>query len=182
MVDLSSYLCNYFCWLWLGEGEMWRQLQSRRLILCRLATTWLKESSLMEVEVINHFKWRTTCHTNHWCKSSSRSILWRLSTTWRRAASLLTGGKFFFQLFGHIFIAPSNRVHDSPTNRVKRSFGSTNPIVSIVSGLAGPYAPLVLKAAKIFCKITGPGIFCWKYTFLEVLGPSSKMFEKQITV
>ena len=51
-----------------------------------------------------------------------------------------------------------------PSPRVRRSFGSTNPIILKLSSLAGPYAPLVLKAAKIFCKITGPGIFCWKYS------------------
>merc|ERR1719167_2003831 len=52
------------------------------------------------------------------------------------------------------------RFRGLPTHRAKRSFGTTNPIVLKVSSLAGPYAPVVLKAAKIFCKITGPGIFC----------------------
>merc|ERR1711928_214835 len=46
------------------------------------------------------------------------------------------------------------------SHRVRRSFGSTNPIILKLSSLVGPCAPLVLKAAKIFCKITGPGIFC----------------------
>ena len=107
MVDFSSFLCNSFCWLWLEGGEMRRQRQSRRSIKCRsatlkesiwcrLATTWLKESSLIindqsPLEVTNYFKWRITCLCHHLCKSSSRSILWRLSTAWRRAASLLTG-------------------------------------------------------------------------------------------
>ena len=58
----------------------------------------------------------------------------------------------------------NNRHLGLPSPRVRRSFGSTNPIILKLSSLAGPYAPLVLKAAKIFCKITGPGIFCWKYS------------------
>lgn len=78
--------------------------------------------------------------------------------------SRITFARFSFNLVAHhIFIrAPINGL---PTHRVKRSFGPTNPIVLKLSGLAGPYASLVLKAAKIFCKITGPGIFCWKYVY-----------------
>ena len=73
--------------------------------------------------------------------------------------SRITFARFSFNLVAHhIFIRAL--INGLPTHRVKRSFGPTNPIVLKLSGLAGPYASVVLKAAKIFCKITGPGIFC----------------------